>query len=262
MGELLPCPFCGKYGLDQWPCEWLDATGANVVRCPWCHGAAPLRIWNCRASPQPSAEAAQDAKEIDRLRHSRDFYARRCEALQAIQSKMRDPERKAVCDILANGETYAMSEPAPVPAGAVSDDPYLVKLAAMLQALEFEPAAVNLSAAILSAACTVITRKAKSAPAGAVSDDEADALRNVYEAARSYLRFEAEPDKARKTREALDDAIEVVKEMDGGNYAPAQAVSVPDQLFASMVPHPMYAAGWNACREAMLSTSPPQQEKE
>lgn len=38
------------------------------------------------------------------------FYKRRCEALQAIQDKMRDPERKAVCDILANGITYVYDD--------------------------------------------------------------------------------------------------------------------------------------------------------
>ena len=47
--------------------------------------------------------------EIERLHRSRDFYMRRCEALQAVQDKMRDPERKAVCDILANGSTEAMN---------------------------------------------------------------------------------------------------------------------------------------------------------
>lgn len=36
---------------------------------------------------------------------SRDFYKRRCDALQSWQSKMRDPERTIVCDILANGFT-------------------------------------------------------------------------------------------------------------------------------------------------------------
>ena len=46
--------------------------------------------------------------EINRLSSSRDFYARRCEALQVVQDKMRDPERKAVCDILANGSTTAL----------------------------------------------------------------------------------------------------------------------------------------------------------
>jgi hypothetical protein len=36
---------------------------------------------------------------------SRDFYKRRCDLLQWWQSKMRDPERTIVCDILANGQT-------------------------------------------------------------------------------------------------------------------------------------------------------------
>lgn len=31
------------------------------------------------------------------------FYKRRIEELQKIQSQMRDPERKMVCDILSNG---------------------------------------------------------------------------------------------------------------------------------------------------------------
>lgn len=46
--------------------------------------------------------------EVERMNSSRDFYMRRCEALQAVQDKMRDPERKAVCDILANGSTTAL----------------------------------------------------------------------------------------------------------------------------------------------------------
>lgn len=36
-------------------------------------------------------------------RRKREFYSRRCEALQAAQVGMRDPERKMVCDVLANG---------------------------------------------------------------------------------------------------------------------------------------------------------------
>ena len=36
---------------------------------------------------------------------ARYFYKRRCDALQKWQSKMRDPERTIVCDILANGCT-------------------------------------------------------------------------------------------------------------------------------------------------------------
>lgn len=50
----------------------------------------------------------RDSKELRRLCASRDFYKARCEALQAVQSSMRDPERKAVCDILANGATKAL----------------------------------------------------------------------------------------------------------------------------------------------------------
>lgn len=44
-------------------------------------------------------------KEINDLRVEVAFYKRRCEALQAWQSEMRDPERTIVCDILANGAT-------------------------------------------------------------------------------------------------------------------------------------------------------------
>ena len=43
---------------------------------------------------------------LARAMDSVDFYRRRCEALQKAQNHMRDPERKMVCDILANGETY------------------------------------------------------------------------------------------------------------------------------------------------------------
>ena len=47
--------------------------------------------------------------EIEELRDSRDFYKRRCDELQKAQRDMRDPERKAVCDILANGKTAAFA---------------------------------------------------------------------------------------------------------------------------------------------------------
>lgn len=43
--------------------------------------------------------------EIGKLRESRAFYKRRCDVLQEWQSKMRDPERTIVCDVLANGCT-------------------------------------------------------------------------------------------------------------------------------------------------------------
>lgn len=44
-------------------------------------------------------DALKDAAmQVARLESSLDFYRRRCEALQAVQDKMRDPERKAVCE--------------------------------------------------------------------------------------------------------------------------------------------------------------------
>lgn len=42
-------------------------------------------------------------RELEKLKASRDWYKKRVELLQAEQSKMRDPERIMVCDILANG---------------------------------------------------------------------------------------------------------------------------------------------------------------
>jgi hypothetical protein len=70
-----------------------------------------------RSTYQSSEQAARSAyakvarleAQMETLQASRNFYARRCEALQAVQGKMRYPERKAVCDILANGSTEAMN---------------------------------------------------------------------------------------------------------------------------------------------------------
>ena len=42
------------------------------------------------------------------LERSLSFYRSRCEELQRVQKLMRDPERKAVCDILANGSTESL----------------------------------------------------------------------------------------------------------------------------------------------------------
>ncbi len=44
--------------------------------------------------------------ERDEARATVEWQARRLDALQAQQRVMRDPERKMVCDILANGKTY------------------------------------------------------------------------------------------------------------------------------------------------------------
>jgi hypothetical protein len=51
------------------------------------------------------AELLALREAADRLEHEARFYRRRCDALQQWQSRMRDPERTVVCDILANGFT-------------------------------------------------------------------------------------------------------------------------------------------------------------
>ena len=51
------------------------------------------------------ARQAELEAELKGAEFSRDFAARRCELLQQWQSRMRDPERQIVCDILANGLT-------------------------------------------------------------------------------------------------------------------------------------------------------------
>ncbi|MBL8469681.1 hypothetical protein [Methyloversatilis discipulorum] len=54
-------------------------------------------------------DMASSEREIlrmfDEAEFSLSFYKRRCDALQGWQSRMRDPERTVVCDILANGCT-------------------------------------------------------------------------------------------------------------------------------------------------------------
>ena len=67
-------------------------------------------------------EAAE--KERDELRASVEWHQRRWMALQMHQTKMREPERTMVCDILANGELmhptvagdrYAVKDAQPAP---------------------------------------------------------------------------------------------------------------------------------------------------
>lgn len=74
-------------------------------------------------------EAAE--KERDGLRESEKWYRRRCDLLQEQQSKMRDPERTIVCDILANGallhadfagDRYTIPGAQTQPAPSVPDD--------------------------------------------------------------------------------------------------------------------------------------------
>ena len=71
--------------------------------------AAAMNAHAQQCRPVQAATIARLTVKMETLQVSRNFYARRCEALQAVQDKMRDPERKAVCDILVNGFTTAIA---------------------------------------------------------------------------------------------------------------------------------------------------------
>ena len=68
--------------------------GHPTAAIPWPH-----RLLH-DAIDQIEAQQARIAELEDSVR----FFAIRCEELQEIQSRMRDPERQMVCDILANGK--------------------------------------------------------------------------------------------------------------------------------------------------------------
>lgn len=63
---LPPCPFCGHSDFDQWPCEYIDASGANVVRCAHCHAAAPMKVWH-DLSAQPSPGGQRDDSPMAKM---------------------------------------------------------------------------------------------------------------------------------------------------------------------------------------------------
>ena len=63
-----------------------------------------------RSRPHPAPEQLQISDIIEDLERSLKFYKDRATALQCWQSSMRDPERKIVCDILANGFTLTTKE--------------------------------------------------------------------------------------------------------------------------------------------------------
>lgn len=58
----------------------------------------------------PTDEQLQISDIIKDLEQSLKFYKDRVNMLQCWQSSMRDPERKIVCDILANGFTLTTKE--------------------------------------------------------------------------------------------------------------------------------------------------------
>lgn len=110
----LPEPLVLEQGYD--PGDMPDAYTADQMR------AYVDADRTMRALAAPAVADKQLADALDSLA----FYRRRCELLQSWQSKMRDPERTIVCDILANGQIlrgpdgqpaacrYALAAPAAV----------------------------------------------------------------------------------------------------------------------------------------------------
>jgi len=84
----------------------------------WCtsgEGAAIYAIagelWRAvKEAREQQQEITSSADIIKGLERSLEFYKTRMNNLQCWQSSMRDPERKIVCDILANGFTLTTNE--------------------------------------------------------------------------------------------------------------------------------------------------------
>ena len=71
-------------------------------------------------------------KALKDAQHTADFYRRRVQALEQWQSRMRDPERTVVCDILANG--FTLDPPVPHDRYALAAEPVQEPVAAELPA--------------------------------------------------------------------------------------------------------------------------------
>ena len=86
------CPHLAK--------QVMDDTNPNYH---WCSDVSNTH------APAPD-EQQQISDIIKDLEQSLDFYKSRMDMLQCWQSSMRDPERKILCDILANGYTLTTKE--------------------------------------------------------------------------------------------------------------------------------------------------------
>lgn len=77
------------------------------------HGGRQADAWahHWNLTPGDSELHAEAAKRLVELEREAAFYRRRVQALEQWQSRMRDPERTVVCDILANG--FTLDPPVP-----------------------------------------------------------------------------------------------------------------------------------------------------
>lgn len=77
---------------------------SEAVRAAWMTGYTEGEREAIEKEQQPAQQQEPTLQEqLDDALQSLDFYRRRVQALQQWQSKMRDPERTIVCDIIANG---------------------------------------------------------------------------------------------------------------------------------------------------------------
>lgn len=61
--------------------------------------------WDPKARLLGNARAEDIVRAIIRIKNKAAWYAMRVNRIQVAQEYMRDPERKMVCDIIANGST-------------------------------------------------------------------------------------------------------------------------------------------------------------
>jgi hypothetical protein len=73
--------------------------------CSPLSGYAGVWAYSAPQARQPAQQEPTPQEQLDTALRSLDFYRRRVQALEQWQSKMRDPERTVVCDIIANGCT-------------------------------------------------------------------------------------------------------------------------------------------------------------
>lgn len=123
LGDALrPCPFCGHSYFDQWPCEYIDASGANVVRCARCHAAAPMKVWHA-LSAQPSP-GGQDVLTSELLAHA--------EGLERMAADDRETGL-SIEQAIEDGEGYTPDEAADIAAGLQHDAERGEETAALLR---------------------------------------------------------------------------------------------------------------------------------
>lgn len=116
-------PNKGKRFVNKDAAELLISTQGNscmiATEHMWCEMPKPIPNLTVSADwVAPSQEPIE--KQLKKARRACEWYKKRCDLLQSNQSKMRDPERTIVCDILANG---SLLEPAGNRYAAPSQEP-------------------------------------------------------------------------------------------------------------------------------------------